>query len=163
MPNSTVLATVGVIIASVAALASTTQAFISYSVRNQPIKAQIVSQIVQRCGENISLATLLSTHAATMLLAFAVDGTADHRQTKKVTEVANQLTDTVVFLRVLLDTLEPDASASLVNTERLMGPALIKTIDNKIDKATVEELARTTRQFEDELTRHCSAILRTAL
>jgi hypothetical protein len=157
------LPSIGIIIASVAALASTTQAFISYSVRNHPIKAQIVSQIVQKCGENISLTTLLSTRADTLLLAFAVDQTVDRSQAQRVTDVANQLDDTMAFLCVLIDTLKPDTSASLVNKERSMNPVLLKIIDNKINKATTEELVRTTRQFEEELTNHCSAILRTAL
>jgi hypothetical protein len=163
MQSNSVLASIGIIIASVAALASTTQAFVSYSVRNHPIKAQIISQIVQRCGESISLGNDLKGETAALVLSFAVGRTPNHGETEKAIKVSSQLEDTMRLLLILLDTLKPDTSTSLVNQQHLMRPLFEKIIIDKIDKDTAQELLRITEQIQGELTNHCSTILRTAL
>lgn len=158
------IALASAIVATIAASASAFQSYTAYSAKNQPIKAQVISQMVVWCSQSIQLITDVSVNA---------NGAADEIKSNtnftlarpvKVTTAANEFVDKMGFLRLLFEVVAPNEVPGLLKQQSELFPHIKKVGDsNWVDAEAARNLAKSAHDMERYLGSRCAAVIRQEL
>src|ERR1043165_8115415 len=121
---------VSVVVASVAALASSFQSYIAYSARQQPIKAQVISQVVERCSQSLRLTTNIWLAADGLADDITRSRNFDMERPRRIGDDTRLLFQTTDFLRVLFEAASPGSAEALLREQVTMNPSLRTLIDS---------------------------------